>query len=99
MYRDSQDVLVARKVAQACGQQHEVISVGEEFLEQFPQYAERTVFLTDGCVGVNHAPDLYVNERAAKIAPVRMTGNYGGEVLRRIRAFSPLDPAPGLRCV
>ena len=96
MYRDSQDVLVARKVAQACGQQHEVISVGEEFLEQFPQYAERTVFLTDGCVGVNHAPDLYVNERAAKIAPVRMTGNYGGEVLRRIRAFSPLDPAPGL---
>jgi asparagine synthase (glutamine-hydrolysing) len=96
MYRDSQDVLVARKVAKACGQQHEVISVGEEFLDQFPQYAERAVFLTDGCVGVNHAPDLYVNERAAKIAPVRMTGNYGGEVLRRIRAFSPLDPASGL---
>jgi asparagine synthase (glutamine-hydrolysing) len=96
MYRDSQDVLVARKVAQACGQQHEVIPVGEEFLEQFPRYAERTVFLTDGCVGVNHAPDLYVNERAGMIAPVRMTGNYGGEVLRRIRAFSPLDPAPGL---
>jgi asparagine synthase (glutamine-hydrolysing) len=96
MYRDSQDVLVARRVAQACGQQHAVISVGEEFLERFPHYSERTVFLTDGCVDVKHAPDLYVNERARKIAPVRMTGNYGGEVLRHIRAFRPVDPTPGL---
>src|ERR1035441_9538780 len=96
MYRESQDVRVARRVAQACGQEHEVIPVGEEFLAQFPHYSERTVFLTDGCVEVNHSPDLYVNERAAKIAPVRMTGNYGGEVLRRVRAFKPVDPVPGL---
>ena len=40
-------------------------------------------------------PILYVNERAAEIAPVRMTGNYGGEVLRRVRAFKPVDPVPG----
>src|SRR5206468_12132925 len=33
---------------------------------------------------------------ARKIAPVRMTGNYGGEVLRRIRAFKPVEPLPGL---
>ena len=25
-----------------------------------------------------------------------MTGNYGGEVLRRVRAFKPVDPEPGL---
>jgi asparagine synthase (glutamine-hydrolysing) len=37
-----------------------------------------------------------VNERAAQIAPVRMTGNYGGEVLRRVRAFKPAAPAQGL---
>jgi asparagine synthase (glutamine-hydrolysing) len=40
---------------------------------------------------VSRAPDLYVNERARAIAPVRMTGNYGGEVLRRVRAFKPID--------
>ena len=96
MYRESQDVRVARRVAQACGQEHEVIPVGEEFLAQFPHYSERAVFLTDGCVEVKHAPDLYVNERAARIAPVRLTGNYGGEVLRRVRAFKPVDPVPGL---
>lgn len=96
MYRESQDVAIARKVAHACKQEHEVISVGDDFLTKFPEYSERTVFLTDGCVEVKHAPDLYVNERAAQIAPVRVTGNYGGEVLRRIRAFRPIDPVPGL---
>jgi asparagine synthase (glutamine-hydrolysing) len=98
MFRDSQDVLVARQVAHACGQTHQVISVGKEFLSRFSHYAERTVRLTDGCVAVNHSPDLYVNERAAEIAPVRMTGNYGGEVLRRLRAFKAVPPLSDLFC-
>jgi asparagine synthase (glutamine-hydrolysing) len=95
-FRDCQDVIIARKVARMSGQEHEVIPVGDDFLSQFPYYSERTVFLTDGCVEVKHSPDLYVNERAARIGAVRMTGNYGGEVLRRVRAFKPVDPVPGL---
>ena len=94
--RDCQDVKVSREVAQACGQPHEVIPVGKEFLSQFSHYAQRAVYLSDGCVDVSRAPDLYLNERARKIAPVRMTGNYGGEVLRRVRAFKPQEPHPGL---
>ncbi len=96
MYRDCQDVVVARKVAQACGQSYQVISVGGEFLSRFSDYAERAVYLTDGCTAVNRSADLYVNSRARDIAPVRMTGNYGGEVLRRVRAFKPVMPSPGL---
>src|SRR6266571_75805 len=98
MFRDCRDVLVARQVARARGQSYDVIPVGEEFLSRFPHYAERTVYLTDGCANVSRSPDLYVNERAREIAPVRMTGNYGGEVLRRVRAFKPVDPLPGLFC-
>lgn len=96
MYRDSQDVQVARRVASICGQKHETLRLDHEFLSEFSRYAERTVFLTDGCVEVRHAGDLYLNERAGKIAPVRMTGNYGGEVLRSVRAFKPVVPEPGL---
>lgn len=96
MFRDCEDVRLARQVAATCGQPYKVIPVGEEFLSRFPRYAERTVYLTDGCMDVAHSPDLYVNELAREIAPVRMTGNYGGEVLRRVRAFKPVDPAPGL---
>ena len=96
MFRDSQDVRLARRLAGACNQSHRVISVGDDFLSNFPRYAERSVYLTDGCLEVIHSPDLYVNERAREIAPVRMTGNYGGEVLRRVRAFKPVSPVAGL---
>jgi asparagine synthase (glutamine-hydrolysing) len=95
-FRDCQDVRLARQVAQACGQPHEVIEVGEDFLKSFPHYAHRTVYLTDGCASVSRSPDLFVNERAAQIAPIRMTGNYGGEILRRLVAFKPGAPAQNL---
>lgn len=96
MFRDCQDVQLARQVARACDQPFEVIPVGKEFLSRFPYYAERTIYLTDGCACVNRSSDLYANERAAKIAPVRMTGNYGSEIIRHIRAFKPMKPAANL---
>ena len=96
MLRDCQDVIVARQVARVCEQPHQVIRVEQDFLSQFPYYAERAVYLTDGCVDVGRAPDLYLNERAREIAPVRMTGLLGGEILRRVRAFKPEEPLPGL---
>lgn len=97
-YRDCQDVTIARQVAKLCGQPYRVIRLGTEFLSNFAKYADRTVYLTDGCAGVNRAPDLYANEIAAQIAPVRMTGNYGSEILRRLRMFKPVAPPAGLYC-
>lgn len=96
MFRDCQDVTLSRQVASICGQPHQVIRVGKEFLSRFPHYAERAVYLTDGLVDVGRSPDVYLNEMAREIAPVRMTGNYGGEVLRRVRTFKPAEPFPGL---
>lgn len=95
-YRESRDVRVARQVAQACGQPYEVIPVGTEFLSRFPHYVERTVYLTDGCTGVNQSADLYLNEIARQIAPIRMTGNYGDQVLRHLCVFRPDEPTSGL---
>ncbi|HXZ39883.1 MAG TPA: hypothetical protein VEG68_04020 [Terriglobales bacterium] len=95
-YRDCQDVVIARRVAQICHQPYQVIPVGDEFLSRFASYAERTVYLSDGCAAVNRAVDLYANEIAASIAPVRMTGNYGSEILRRLRMFKPERPTAGL---
>jgi asparagine synthase (glutamine-hydrolysing) len=98
MFRDNQDVRVARRVAQICKQPYQTLTVGQEFLSQFAGYAERTVYLTDGCVDVSRSPDLYLNERVREIAPVRMTGLYGGEILRGVRAFKPGKPSAGLFC-
>jgi asparagine synthase (glutamine-hydrolysing) len=96
MFRENQDVRVARRVADLCRQPYQTITAGREFLSQFAHYAERAIYLTDGCVDVSRAPDLYLNQIARQIAPVRMTGTYGGEVLRGVRAFKPVEPASGL---
>lgn len=95
-YRECQDVVVSRQVAEACHQPYQVIPVGKDFLSDFARYAERAVYLTDGCVRVNRAADLYVNQLAREIAPVRMTGNYGSEVLRWVPAFKPGRPDTGI---
>src|SRR5207245_4701260 len=55
-FRDCQDVTLGRQVAGMCGQPHDVIRVDQAFLAQFPHYAERVVYLTDGCADVERAP-------------------------------------------
>jgi asparagine synthase (glutamine-hydrolysing) len=73
-----------------------VIEVGQDFLSQFAKYAERTIYVSDGFAEVSHSPDLYAHVKAREIAPVRMTGNYGGEVLRGVWSFRPWEPPLGL---
>jgi asparagine synthase (glutamine-hydrolysing) len=96
MFRDCQDVLVAGRVASLCQQSHEVLTVGDEFLSRFPHYAERSVYLTEGGVDVSRSSDLYVSEKAREIAPVKIVGTYGSEILRHAVMFKPMAPMPGL---
>jgi asparagine synthase (glutamine-hydrolysing) len=96
MYRDNQDVQLARRVAKICGLQHQVITTGTEFLKKFPHYAERSIYLTDACIDLDRSPDLYVSEKAREIAPVRMVGTYGSEMLLHAVMFKAEEPAPGL---
>lgn len=96
MYRDNQDVRLARCVAQICGQQHQVITTGKQFLARFPHYAERSIYLTDACVDLSRSPDLYLNEKVRVIAPVRVVGTYGSEMLLHAVMFKTEEPAAGL---
>lgn len=88
-YRDNTDVSAARRVAKACDQPYQVITVDGGFLDQFPEYAERSVYISDGAMDVTGSVELYVNRIARGIAPVRLTGNYGSEILRCNVAFKP----------
>jgi asparagine synthase (glutamine-hydrolysing) len=96
MYRENQDVKLARRVAEICGQQHQVIVTGEEFLSRFPRYAERSIYLSDACVDLGRSPDLYLNEKAREIAPVRIVGTYGSEILLHDVMFKATEPVSGL---
>ena len=96
MYRDNEDVKLARRVAKICGQPHQVIVTGDEFLSKFAHYAERSIFLTDACVDLSRSPDLYVNEKVREIAPVRVVGTYGSEILLNAVMFKAEQPVAGL---
>jgi len=88
-YRECADVAISRHVARICHQPHGVIRIGSEFLSQFPDLAEETVYISDGAMDVTGSIDLYVQQRAREIAPVRITGTNGGEILRSLVAFKP----------
>ena len=96
MFRECQDVRLARQVAKVRQQAHEVLTVGNEFLSKFPHYAERSVYLTEGGVDVYRASDLYVSERARNLAPVKVVGTYGSEIVRHMVMFKPMVPSPEL---
>jgi len=88
-YRDCTDVIAARKVAKVCQQSHRLIPVNGDFITRFPTLAEESVYASDGAMDVTGSVELYVNKVAREIAPVRMTGNYGSEILRHNVAFKP----------
>jgi asparagine synthase (glutamine-hydrolysing) len=95
-YRDSFDVLVARKVSAMCNQSHQVLRLGDEFLSDFSKYAEKTVYVTDGNLEVCVAHEVFLNGLARRIAPIRMTGNCGSEVLRNVHTLKANPPCSEL---
>jgi asparagine synthase (glutamine-hydrolysing) len=92
MYRDCYDVKVARKVAAACHQTHQVLPLDQQFLSDFQKYTEKTIYITDGYFDVSGSYEVYLNSLAREIAPIRMTGNYGGEILRGIEGKLKASP-------
>lgn len=90
------DERLAARVAAACGLEHHVLRLEPDFLRDFPERADRTVYVTDGCFGATGAHEIYLNAKGAALAPVRVTGNFGSEVLRSMSTFKPHDLSPAL---
>lgn len=90
------DARLSARIARHCGLQHQVLRIGPDYFPNFGALADRTVFATDGCFGVAGAHEIYMNAQARRLAPVRVTGNYGGEVLRGVSTFKPIGLAGNL---
>ena len=88
MYRDCADVRISRQVADICQQRHQTIKVDGNFFTEFPALAKKAVWYTDGTVNVDGAVGLFNHRIAREVAPVRLTGNYGDQVLRSAISFN-----------
>lgn len=94
MYRECADARVGRQLAAATGQVHHRLRLAPHFLSQFTELATECVRLTDGAMDVSGAANLLLNRQAREIAPIRLTGNYGGEILRRLWGLRARSPSP-----
>jgi asparagine synthase (glutamine-hydrolysing) len=93
---ETDDVRLARQIAIHCGLEHRTLRIGHDFFSDFGTYVDRTVQLTDGYLGALGAHEIYLNAAAREFAQIRMTGNYGSEILRGVSTFKPLSLAAGL---
>jgi asparagine synthase (glutamine-hydrolysing) len=90
------DARLAKRVAGTCGLDHRDLAIDTGFFADFSTYADRTIYITDGCCGIIGAHEIYLNRKARRLAPVRLTGNFGSEVLRSMSTFKPIQLSPEL---
>jgi asparagine synthase (glutamine-hydrolysing) len=90
------DVRTGRKTASVYNQPHQSISINEQFLGGFADYARRAVHISDGTHDAFGAHDVFLNEIARDIAPIRLTGKFGSEIVRVRRLVPSRTYQPGL---
>jgi asparagine synthase (glutamine-hydrolysing) len=88
--RDTVDVQQARKVAKALQQDHQVLRLQADFFKDFGKHAEKTVFVSDGYAGICLSHEIYLNRKARDVAAIRVTGNFGSEILRGVTTFKEI---------
>jgi asparagine synthase (glutamine-hydrolysing) len=90
------DDKIAARIAAASHLEHSLLRLDSDFFSDFATYADKTIYATDGCAAVSHTHEIYFNRKARGLAPIRLTGNYGSEILRGVSTFKPIPLAPGL---
>jgi asparagine synthase (glutamine-hydrolysing) len=68
--------------------------MNKDFFSEFPALAKRSICFSDGTMDVSGSAELYMNRKAREIAPVRLTGNYGDQVIRGVIGFKALNLCP-----
>jgi asparagine synthase (glutamine-hydrolysing) len=93
---DTLDARLGGRVAEVCGLDHRILRISQDFFSDFASHVDRTVYITDGYLGPLGAHEIFLNRQARSLAPVRITGVFGGEILRGRSMFKPLRLSPGL---
>lgn len=96
LVEETLDVRLAARVAKVCDLEYYVLRIEPDFLENYGNYLDRTVFITDGCAGALGAHEIYLNAQARSLASIRLTGNFGSEILRSMSTFKAIKLSSAL---
>src|ERR1700693_862815 len=84
------DARLSARIAEVRGLRHHVLGIEPDFLRNFGTHLDRTVRVTDGYAGATASHEIYFNARARELSPIRLTGNFGSEILRSVSTFKPI---------
>lgn len=93
---DTLDVSIGREVSSQLGLEHQVLRVDDRFFSDFQNYLDRSIYISDGCASALSTHELFFSKMAREIAPIRLTGNFGSELLRSMSTLKPQVLAEGL---
>lgn len=85
-------VKMANEIAEVCRQPHFNLHLNNDFLTDFINYAEKTVFISDGYLDICSAPKLYLSRKLREISQLCMTDYIGDVVLQRNKASLVIAP-------
>lgn len=88
---ETYDIGKARRIAKLQNHRFDVIRINQSFLENFGGFAERNIYISDGTHDAFGAHDVYFNQVARDIAPIRLTGKFGSEVVKNRRLIPWLN--------
>ncbi len=91
---DTLDVRIGRRVAHSMGLEHHTLRVESEFIRSFGDFVDKTVYVTDGTLGALGAHEIYLSAKARELSAIRLTGNFGSELLRGMSTRKPLNLVP-----
>jgi asparagine synthase (glutamine-hydrolysing) len=86
--RNTYDVRIAPLVAEASGQSHTFLELDEnDYLKNYPEIVTQMIYASDGLGSAEQADLFCFNRMSREVAPVRMSGKYGTEVLKNGRGL------------
>jgi asparagine synthase (glutamine-hydrolysing) len=96
-FKDVLDVRLAPAVARACNQQHFHLKIEDADLHRnYEKYLQESIYMTDGVTSVDTIDSIPFNRMAREIAPIRVTGKYGSQVMKHVLGFKERAVTPDL---
>jgi asparagine synthase (glutamine-hydrolysing) len=83
-HRDCLDAIIGKKIADKCNLTHHTFRIDRDFGTMFAYWARKTIYITDGTLDISGAASLYLHRKVREIGNIRLSGNFGGQVLRGI---------------
>ncbi len=80
---NAEDSKMAQQIVEVTGQFLHMVPLDNTFVKEYPRLAQDVVNISDGAVDISGAVERYLQEKAREIAPIQISGTYGGVVLRK----------------